>query len=144
MAYGYRLVADTAYGGGHAFPAQATNTNNRAEYFALGFGLKKVVELLAGAAKETFDGLHIYGDSALVVNQVNGEWDCNKDHLRALRDRCREQLAEIKSLTKKPIRLAWVGRADNEAADLLSREAYAKLVGQMPPERRPKARPVYK
>lgn len=63
-------------------------TNNVAEYCALGHGLKAVAKL-GGVGHLT-----IYGDSKLVVNQVMGEWQCNKPHLARLRNRCHCLIAD--------------------------------------------------
>jgi ribonuclease HI len=51
-------------------------TNNEAEYEALIHGLRVAVSL--GIKR-----LLIYGDSAVVVNQVNKDWDCTKDNIDA-------------------------------------------------------------
>ena len=52
-------------------------TNNIAEYNALLTGISKALEL---GWKHVF----IEGDSKLVVNQVNGTWKVNKEHLQSL------------------------------------------------------------
>jgi ribonuclease HI len=49
-------------------------TNNEAEYEALIPGLRIVTSL--GIKR-----LHVYGDSAMVINQVNKDWDCTKDNM---------------------------------------------------------------
>jgi ribonuclease HI len=51
-------------------------SNNKAEYEALLHGLRLAVSL--GMKR-----LLIYGDSLLVVQQVNKEWDINKDTMNA-------------------------------------------------------------
>jgi ribonuclease HI len=51
-------------------------TNNEAEYKALIHGLRVAISL--GIKR-----LLIYGDSAVVVNQVNKDWDCTKDNMDA-------------------------------------------------------------
>jgi ribonuclease HI len=51
-------------------------SNNEAEYEALLHGLRLVVSL---GIKRLF----VYGDSLLVVHQVNKEWDINKDTMDA-------------------------------------------------------------
>jgi ribonuclease HI len=47
-------------------------SNNEAEYEALLHGLRLMISL--GIKR-----LLVYGDSLLVVQQVNKEWDCNKE-----------------------------------------------------------------
>ena len=51
-------------------------TNNEAEYEALLHGLWVVVSL--GIKR-----LLVYGDSSVVINQVNKDWDCTKETMDA-------------------------------------------------------------
>jgi ribonuclease HI len=60
-------------------------TNNEAEYEALIHGLQITISL--GIKR-----LLVYGDSAMVINQVNKDWDCTKDNM----DDC----AEVRKLEK--------------------------------------------
>lgn len=86
-------------------------TNNIAEYHAL-------LNALAWAFRHSVSA-PIKTDSQLVVQQTVGAWKCNKEELRALRDRCRKGI-ELTGCT-----LSWVPREENEIADDLSRQAYA-------------------
>ncbi len=52
-------------------------TNNEAEYTGLIIGLEKAIE-------QGIQELEVYGDSNLVVNQVNGFWRIKQSHLRPL------------------------------------------------------------
>jgi ribonuclease HI len=61
-------------------------TNNEAEYEALIHGLRIVTSL-------RIKWLHVYGDSAMVINQVNKDWDCTKDSMDAY-------CAEVRKLEK--------------------------------------------
>jgi ribonuclease HI len=57
-------------------------SNNEAEYEALLHGLRLAISL--GAKRLLVYGeLLIYGDSLLIVQQVNKEWDCNKEMMDA-------------------------------------------------------------
>jgi ribonuclease HI len=49
-------------------------SNNEAEYEALLHGLRL-------AASLGFKRLLVYGESAVVINQVNKSWDCNKENM---------------------------------------------------------------
>jgi ribonuclease HI len=49
-------------------------TNNEAEYEALIHGLRIVTSL-------EIKWLIVYGDSAMVINQVNKDWGCTKDNM---------------------------------------------------------------
>ena len=51
-------------------------TNNEAEYEALIHGLRVAITL--GIKR-----LLVYGDSAVVINQVNKDWDCTKENMGA-------------------------------------------------------------
>jgi ribonuclease HI len=68
-----------------AIPIQPTVTNNQAEYEALHRGLQYLREVGAVSVK-------IYGDSELVVKQLNGQYECKSDALRNYYEECREIL----------------------------------------------------
>jgi hypothetical protein len=58
-----------------AIPIQPTVTNNQAEYEALLRGLQYLKEAKAISVE-------IYGDSELVIKQLNGQYECRNDILR--------------------------------------------------------------
>jgi ribonuclease HI len=66
-----------------AIPIQPTITNNQAEYEALLRGLQYLKE--AGDVS-----VEIYGDSELVIKQLNGQYECKSDALRNYYEECRE------------------------------------------------------
>lgn len=103
-------------------------TNNYAEWCALGCGLRA---LLTHRDMILANHLYIYGDSMLVINQLNRKWKCNKEHLRKLRDRCEELLKDIGMMWTAE----WIPRECNSEADELSREAYEETTGRKFPER---------
>jgi ribonuclease HI len=53
-------------------------TNNELEYLAL-------IQILNWASKHQVKNIHIYSDSLLVVEQVNGSWQVNNQRLKELR-----------------------------------------------------------
>jgi ribonuclease HI len=61
-------------------------TNNKEEYEALIHGLRIMTSL--GIKR-----LHVYGDLAMVINQVNKDWDCTEDNMDAY-------CAEVRKLEK--------------------------------------------
>ena len=61
-------------------------TNNEAQYEALIHGLRVAITL--GIKR-----LLVYGDSTVVINQVNKDWDCTKENMGAY-------CAEIQKLEK--------------------------------------------
>lgn len=116
-------------------PPAPANTNNVAEYLALGHGLRAVSELVKDATD--FDGLIINGDSKLVVEQINRNWAVNAEHIKPLHARCLELLFELSG--KNPWGCEWIPREENTEADELSRQGYFAAEGKMPPERKKKA-----
>jgi ribonuclease HI len=84
-------------------------SNNEAEYEALLHGLHLVISL--GIKR-----LLVYGDSLLVVQQVNKEWDCNKETMDAY-------VQEVRKLENKffGLEVHQVIREHNIDADILSK-----------------------
>jgi ribonuclease HI len=68
-----------------AIPIQPTVTNNQAEYEALLKGLQYFKEAKAISVE-------IYGDSELVIKQLNGQYECRNDILRNYYEECKELL----------------------------------------------------
>jgi ribonuclease HI len=66
-------------------------TNNEAEYEACITGIEEPIDLRI----KTMD---IYGDSALVINQVNGDWNTHQPHLIPYRDYTRRILTFFKTV----------------------------------------------
>lgn len=64
-------------------------TNNEAEYDALLAGLQDLVSRIeeAGRRPEEFK-LEVRGDSALVINQLQGRWKATEPRMKERRDRC--------------------------------------------------------
>ncbi|MCH7587272.1 MAG: ribonuclease HI family protein [Chloroflexi bacterium] len=63
-------------------------TNNEAEYLSLLSALETLLEELKGRkTKPKSAALKIYGDSQLVINQVNGDWKAKSSKMRSYRDK---------------------------------------------------------
>jgi ribonuclease HI len=84
-------------------------SNNEAEYEALLHGLRLAISL--GIKR-----LLVYGDSLLVIQQVNKEWDCNKEMMDAY-------VQEVRKLENKfsDLEVHHVVREHNVGADILSK-----------------------
>jgi ribonuclease HI len=84
-------------------------SNNEAEYEALLHGLRLAISL--GIKR-----LLVYGDSLLIVQQVNKEWDCNKETMDAY-------VQEVRKLERKfsGLEVHHVLREHNVSADTLSK-----------------------
>ena len=61
--------------------------------------------------------LNVYGDSMLIVKQVQGIWSCKSDKLAS-------KLREVKILLRRitHVQIHYVGRAKNQDADALASE----------------------
>jgi ribonuclease HI len=94
-------------------------SNNEAEYEALLHGLCLAISL--GIKR-----LLVYGDSLLVVQQVNKEWDCNKKTMDAY-------VQEVRKLENKfsGLEVHHVLREHNIGADALSKLGSTRA--QVPP-----------
>jgi ribonuclease HI len=94
-----------------AIPIQPTVTNNQAEYEALLRGLQYLRE----------DGdvsVEVYGDSELVIKQLNGQYECKSDALRIYYEECREILKSFPLVI-----LQHIPREHNEEANRLAQSA---------------------
>ena len=71
-------------------------TNNEAEYDALLAGLEDLLSRIeeAGRKPEEFK-LEVRGDSALVINQLQGRWKAKEPRMKERRDRCLEMLRQF-------------------------------------------------
>lgn len=92
------------------------STNNEAEYAGLLAGIELALKLKVSE-------IHISGDSMLVVNQVNGHWQCKDDRMRKLCKQARSLLRKFDSWT-----LGWVPREENVAADKVCNYVMDKAV----------------
>lgn len=86
-------------------------TNNIAEYAGLMHGLEYIIE-----NNLIKDHLEIFGDSQLVINQVNGDWKCKSSHLQVILNQVLKMLDQLDSWNA-----TWVPREQNSIADGLSK-----------------------
>jgi ribonuclease HI len=84
-------------------------TNNVGEYSGLLLAIRTAREL-------GVEVLRIHSDSKLVVEQVNGRWQCKDDHLRQLRDEAWKTSRQFRSIS-----IGWIPREQNTEADALCR-----------------------
>jgi ribonuclease HI len=94
-----------------ANPIQPTVTNNQAEYEALLRGLRYLKEV--GAVS-----VEVYGDSELVIKQLNGQYESKSDALRNYYEECREILRSFQLVI-----LQHIPREHNEEANRLAQSA---------------------
>lgn len=76
-----------------------SGTNNEAEYRALIAALEDLITRIHKANRSAGEfTLEIRGDSALVINQVQGTWRTRQEHLRSLRDRAQAIIARFEQV----------------------------------------------
>lgn len=116
MGYGYVIKTDgkvIARGGGSVEPAPS-NTNNQAEYHAL----HKALQYMHYHMDFGYDDvIHIYGDSQVIINQMNGLWKVRSPNLLGLYRQCRDHM-EYFSRSPIPIYFEWIPRNKNKEADV--------------------------
>jgi ribonuclease HI len=83
-------------------------TNNIAEYEACIMGIEEAIDL-------RIKNIDIYGDSALVVNQIKGEWETRHAGLIPYRDYARRLLTFFNK-----VELHHIPRDENQMADALA------------------------
>ena len=125
-AWGCVIVTDThTHAGGG--PVPGTATNNVAEYAALGNGLKEVIKLGV-----TGQYVECIGDSQLVVNQVNGVWQCHDERLKKCLARVVELIGELEAMGNT-VGAVWLRREQNMEADGQAEKAWFSAYGKSVP-----------
>ncbi len=77
-------------------------TNNEAEYDSLIAGLKDLILRIEDAGRQPREfKVEVRGDSALVINQVQGRWKATEPRMRERRDRCRPLLGQFGAVKLK-------------------------------------------
>jgi len=94
------------------------STNNEAEFCAALEALKYLVD-----QGLKYDKIIMRGDSQLVVNVLNGDWNLKAENLVPL---YRDIRAIERSLPQ--VKYTWIPREDNEYADDLSRKEYEQFI----------------
>jgi ribonuclease HI len=94
-----------------AIPIQSTVTNNQVEYEALLRGLQYLKEVRAVSVE-------IYGDSELVIKQLNDQYECRSGILRSYYEQCKEILKSFQLVI-----LEHIPREHNEEANRLAQNA---------------------
>ena len=94
--------------------AKEDRTNNYAEYM----GLISLLYYLVSEKEIVY--IEIFGDTALVINQVNGKWKCKSPNLKPLWEKAVSLFEYL--TTFKHIKLTWIPREQNTIADQLAQE----------------------
>jgi len=94
----------------HSYSEELSHgTNNEAEYLSF-------LRLLNNILERGIKQIQIYGDSILVVNQVNGKWKAKDSRMKTYRNQALKMLVHIPEW-----KLQHVKRELNKEADLLTR-----------------------
>lgn len=116
----YGFVIKDAINGSILFSGKGVaferGTSHMAEYHALIESLEKALELKIGE-------IEIYGDSMLVVNQINDIYDVIEPNLLKLYEKSKELLSNFQKW-----KLKWFSREKNREADRLSTEAFVEFM----------------
>jgi len=91
-----------------------SGTNNQGEYSGLILGLEKALSL-------GIDRVEAYGDSMLVVNQINREWAVRSPSMQKFCERCRVLIRKLKSFS-----IEWISREKNWIADEIVHETWLR------------------
>lgn len=94
--------------------ASPKNTNNIAEYLAF----IRVLELMKNKID---DIIEIFGDSQLVIRQMNAEWQIKNGAYKEYALKAISMLDDLKK--KNKVTLTWIPREENEKADYQSMKA---------------------
>jgi ribonuclease HI len=96
-------------------PARKGNTNNVAEYRAVILLLRYLV-----GTRKTGKFITIYGDSKLVVNQLNGIWRILDGEYVPFANEAKQLFADLKA--NNTVNIKWIPRHKNRKADELSKK----------------------
>ena len=95
-------------------PAKEENTNNMAEYLAF----IMILDLMSN--KEKCE-IKIYGDSMLVVNQMDGKWQIKNGAYTSFAVQAKNKLEKLK--LNNVVSIEWIPREKNVKADYQSMKA---------------------
>lgn len=87
------------------------STNNQAEYAGLLNGLKMVL-------RNNIQNIDVYGDSKLIIEQMNNRWKVKNEGLKLYYDVCKDICSELSHVT-----FSHVKRDLNKHADMLANKA---------------------
>lgn len=95
------------------------NSNNVAEYQSYGWVVSRILEFA-----QPGDKIEIFGDSKLVVEQVNGNWKTNPGLHYEYAIKAKEATNRLRDICD--IKVSWIPREQNGLADDLSKTPMLK------------------
>ena len=110
LGNGIGAIITSPTGGHTPFTARLcfSCTNNMAEYEACIMGIKAAIDL-------RIKFLQVYGDSALVISQIKGEWDTKHPNLIPYREHVLSLIPYFEEIT-----FDHIPREENQLADALA------------------------
>lgn len=103
-------------------------TNNEAEYKGLISLMEMLRDEILSHPPDPKAHVYLYGDSDLVIRQVNGEWKCNADNLKRMNEHAMTLLKELSSMEGiESVTIEHVYREKNAEADNLANIAMDRV-----------------
>lgn len=107
---------------------ELSTTNNEAEYIGLIESLRCVLNMTQphGVLEHivgTIEGIEVYGDSKLIINQIKGVFKANHEVMAQLKTEVLDLVEDIKGSLTKNIEFFHVLRGLNKDADALANRA---------------------
>lgn len=109
-------MSDNGYSDKGYLGRSPSMSNNVAEWCGLYNALRSLSDNQSSADRITGDKILIFGDSQLVIRQLNGHWKIKAKHLMQYRVDCINLLEEI----GLPWEAKWCPRDENKEADRLA------------------------
>ena len=104
-------------------------TVNVAEYSAVLLALTDLLKDQDVIVRCSVEKVNVYTDSLLIVNQLNGIWACQKQHLIALKNTVNDLERELTGLGLR-VSYNWIPREQNVRADELSKSLHGDDFGK--------------
>jgi ribonuclease HI len=91
VAYGsYKIYTASGILIEHKQIVWGEKTSNEAEYLTMLMAIRKGKQFLTEDESE----INVLTDSSLVKEQIEGNWNCNYNHLKVIRDKIRDELSD--------------------------------------------------
>ena len=122
LGYGYLIYQDGDYILSASFyePKSLNNTNNVAEYKACLEALHRLLQYI-NIHSITEYSVSAFGDSMLVVKQMNGVWNINSGAYKEFALKTKSLIEDFEN-----IKFNWIPREQNQDADDMSKQELKK------------------
>lgn len=122
LGYGYLIYQDGDYILSDSFyePKSSNNTNNVAEYKACLEALHRLLQYVSIHSITEYS-VSAFGDSMLVVKQMNGVWNINSGAYKEFALKTKSLIEDFEN-----IKFNWIPREQNQDADDMSKQELKK------------------